>query len=380
MLPPKRRLYLSAIALVMVILVIFSFTPSQNIKNGSSYNRGPEGYAGWYAFMQNQGVKIQRWQKPFVEIESETKPVTLIQVNPELVQINPISVQGNFEAQQIKWIEQGNTLVILGIKQPSTAAEFTTYQESPLGRVKIDTSRRYVEPTKEEILLGDRFGAVVWQWKSGKGKVIFATTIHLAANAYQDEANFRYLAKLVTDNSEKVLIDEYIHGYKDINQDTNYQSKQGNLLDYFAKTPLFPMLLQLSVVVILLIWSGNRRFGRAIKLDLPITENSQAYIQALAAVLRKAQSSDFVLEMIGKEEQLQLQKVLGMGNTPANQEDLIKTWQQQTGKSPAELEELLKLQTSKHRISEKNLLNWLAKWQSLRKNQSAHLNLPLKQN
>jgi hypothetical protein len=218
--------------------------------------------------------------------------------------------------------------------------------------------------------LGDRFGAVVWQWKSGKGKVIFATTIHLAANAYQDEANFRYLAKLVTDGSEKILVDEYIHGYKDINQNINYQTKQGNLLNYFAKTPLFPMLLQLSVVVVLLIWSGNRRFGRAIKLDIPTTENSRAYIQALAAVLRKAQSSDFVLEMIGKEEQLQLQKVLGMGNTPANQEDLIEAWQQQTGKSPAELEELLKVQTSKHRISEKNLLNWLAKWQSLRKNQS----------
>jgi Domain of unknown function (DUF4350) len=370
MLPPKRVIYLGAIALVMVILVIFSFTPSQNIKNGSSYNRGPEGYAGWYAFMQNQGVKIQRWQRPFVEIEPETKPITLIQVNPELVQINSNLVEANFEAQQIKWIKQGNTLVILGIKQPSTAAEFTTYQESPLGRVKIDTSRRYVEPTKEEVLLGDRFGAVVWQWKSGKGKVIFATTIHLAANAYQDEANFRYLAKLVTDGSEKILVDEYIHGYKDINQNINYQTKQGNLLNYFAKTPLFPMLLQLSVVVVLLIWSGNRRFGRAIKLDIPTTENSRAYIQALAAVLRKAQSSDFVLEMIGKEEQLQLQKVLGMGNTPANQEDLIEAWQQQTGKSPAELEELLKVQTSKHRISEKNLLNWLAKWQSLRKNQS----------
>lgn len=374
MLPLKRRIYLSAITLVMVILIIFSFTPSQNIKNGSSYNHGPEGYAGWYTFMQNQGVKIQRWQKPFVEIEPVTKPVTLIQVNPELVQINRNlvegNVEGNFEARQLKWIEQGNTLVILGIKQPSTAAEFTTYQESPLGRVKIDTSRRYVQPTKEEVLLADRFGAVVWQWKSGKGKVIFATTIHLAANAYQDEANFKYLAKLVTDGSQKILVDEYIHGYKDINQNTNYQDKEGNLLDYFAKTPLFPMLLQLSVVVILLIWSGNRRFGKAIKLDLPITENSQAYIQALAAVLRKAQSSDFVLEMIGKEEQLQLQKVLGMGNTLANQEDLIKTWQQQTGKNPAELEELLKVQTSKHRISEKNLLNWLAKWQSLQKNQS----------
>jgi Domain of unknown function (DUF4350) len=353
----NRFIWLGAIALSAIILLSLAVAPSSKVNNGSSYNHAPEGYGAWYAFMQAQGTNIQRWQKPFSDIAADKNSVTLLQVNSNLQ-------TPRLDKEQTEWVEKGNTLVILGVQQPATAAEFSTKQKSPVGDVKIDTSRRYRKSQSEEVVLGDRFGAILWEQNYGKGKVIFATTPHLAANAYQDQANFAYLADLVTKNSKKVFVDEYIHGYKD--SDVKEKEGEGDLLSYFAKTPLFPALIQIGVLLLVLIWSENRRFGKPVNLETPVIDNSQAYIQALAGVLQKAESSDFVIEMLGKEEQLQLQKALGLGQILVENQVLLKVWAEKTGFSTVELEAVLKLQEKKSRTSERDLLSWLGKWRSLR--------------
>jgi hypothetical protein len=359
----QRIIWLGAIALAAIILLSTFVAPSSKNNSGSTYNRAPDGYGAWYAFMQAQGTNIQRWQKPFSAITTETKPVTLLQVNSDLQ-------TPRLYAEEIEWIQKGNTLVILGVKKPTTQAEFSTNQKSAFGDVKIDTTRRNekspaTKNNSEQVMLGDRFGAVVWEENHGKGKAIFSTTPYLAANAYQGEANFIYLADLVNKNKQKILVDEYIHGYKDI--DERKKAGEDNLWNYLAKTPWLLVLIQLSILLLVLIWSENRRFGKPVNLVTPVIDNSQAYIQALAGILQKAQSSDFVLEMIGKEEQQQLQQALGLGKIPIENEDLIKVWQEKTGNNPTELDTVLKIQMKKHRISERELLSWLSKWQNIRK-------------
>ncbi|TAF05943.1 MAG: DUF4350 domain-containing protein [Nostocales cyanobacterium] len=354
----NRIIWLGAIALAAIILLSITIAPSSKINHGSSYNRSPEGYGAWYAFMQAQGINIQRWRKPFSNLEAETNPVTLLQ-------IHSILSTPKLYPEQIEWVKKGNNLIILGAKQPPTQAEFSTKQKSHLGDIKIDTSRRWKKSQSQQVILGDRYGAVIWEENYNQGKVIFATTPYLAANAYQDEANFVYLADLVSKTKQKILVDEYIHGYKDI--DVMKKEGESNLFSYFAKTPLLAVIVQIVVLLLVLIWSQNRRFGKPVNLDTPIIDNSQAYIQALAGVLQKAESSDFVLEMVGKAERLQLQKALGLGQIPVENEVLLKVWQDQTGSSTAELEAVLKMPGKKHHLSEQDLLSWLGKWQSLRK-------------
>jgi hypothetical protein len=95
--------------------------------------------------------------------------------------------------------------------------------------------------------------------------------------------------------------------------------------------------------------------------------NSEAYIQALAAVLQKAESSEFVLEVVGKEEQVQLQKALFLGQEQLDPQSLVNAWMQQTGRPAAELEQVLQMQSQKARIRETELLKWLGKWQQIRR-------------
>jgi hypothetical protein len=355
----NRLAWMGAIALAAIVLLsLFAAPNNTKLNAGSTYNRAPDGYGAWYAFMQQQGTSIKRWQKPFSDIQPEKNPVTFLQVSSDLKETT-------LDSQKREWVEKGNTLVILGTGARVTEAEFSTMQKSSQGDIKIDTRRRYKKVKQKQVNLGDRFGAVVWEENYKQGKVIFSTTPYLAANAYQDYlSNFKYLASLLTEQNNTVFVDEYIHGYKDA--DVRKKESEGDLSSFLAKTPVFPILVQVSILLLVLIWAQNRRFGKPVALETPVVDNSEAYIQALAGVLQKADTTDFVVEMVGKQEQQQLQKALGLGQILLKPQDLIDFWIEKTGASAAELDAVLKLQSSEQPISERELLSWLEKWRNIR--------------
>ncbi|WP_414577299.1 DUF4350 domain-containing protein [Anabaena sp. CCY 9402-a] len=354
----KRNAWIGAIAIAVIVILSFIAAPTTKIYIGSSYSRAADGYGAWYAYMQQQGTTIQRWQKPLEKLETEKKPATLLRVMSYLREPDLLP-----DEQQ--WLDKGNDLVILGVRSRVSLSDFHTLQASPLGEVKIATRRRYQKAKQSDISLGDRFGSVVWQSTRKQGKVLFSTTPYLAANAYQDDLNnFKYLASLVNRKGNQLFVDEYIHGYKDA--DVKEIEGEGNLIDYLAKTPLLALLVQAGILLLVLIWSQNRRFGQSTALETPVIDNSEAYIQALAGVLQKAESSDFVVEMVGREEQLQLQKALGLGSVPLEHQTLLDLWVKKTGKNAAVLDTVLKLPARKRRVSQRDLFNWLAKWRILR--------------
>ena len=359
---PKRPIWIGLIVLIVIILLTFIAAPSSNkIYTGSTYNRAPAGYGAWYAFMQQQDVDILRWQKPFQDFKDEIKDkkstVTFLKIHGNL--------QNKFlYPQEKEWVEAGNTLIILGVFQPVTTAEFTTMQKYNAGNVKIETRRRHKIEKNEVSSLKDSFGAVVWQKPLGKGKVIYSTTPFIAANAYQDnQDNFRYLADLVKQDNNPIYVDEYIHGFKDA--EVKEREGEGDLFSYLAKTPVFPALIQVGFVLLVVIWTQNRRFGKPISLKTRIVDNSEEYIQALAQVLEKANSNDFVVEMIGKEEQLRLQKALSLGQKLLDKQIVINAWMEQIKTPTTQLNEVLSIGNRKRPISERQLLSWLEKWQAI---------------
>lgn len=366
----NRRLWLfGAIAIAAIILLTLFAAPANNkLSSGSTYTRAPNGYGAWYAFMDERGTPIKRWQKPFENLANNgtsKTPHTLLRVNSQLT-------APDIDKDERDWLEKGNNLVILGIRQPVTKAPFNTLHETAMGQVKINTARR--NSSAKEKRLGDRFGSIVWQENIGKGRIIFATTPDLAANAYQDfRGNYEFLAQLVTQSEEaknssipnSVWVDEYLHGYRDTKAPKRKQEQ--DVFSYLAQTPVFPALIQVAILLLVAIWAGNRRFGKPETLPTPVVNNSEAYIQALAAVLQKAESSEFVLEVVGKEEQVQLQKALFLGQEQLDHSSLVNAWMQQTERPAAELEQVLQMQAQKARIRETELLSWLGKWQQIRR-------------
>jgi hypothetical protein len=357
----KRRLWLFGLITVgAIILITLLAAPANNkLNSGSTYNRAPDGYGAWYAFMSQRGTPIQRWRKPFEDLAANKKaktPVTLLRVNSSFK-------SDKFSLKEENWVKMGNNLVLLGVREPVTNARFSTKHNTEFGVVKIDTQRRRKSVREER--LGDHFGAVVWESKVGKGKFIYCTTPDLAANAYQDyPGNYELLAQLVAQNKQPIWVDEYSHGYQD--SEAAKQEQNQDIFSYLAKTPMFPALIQVCILLLVAIWAGNRRFGKPLTLAIPVVDNSQAYIRALASVLQKAESSEFILEVVGKEEQLQLQKDLFLGETLLEPQVVVDAWVQKTGNPATELSQLLQAQSQKRRMSETQLLKWLKKWEQIR--------------
>ncbi|MBD2038721.1 DUF4350 domain-containing protein [Leptolyngbya sp. FACHB-321] len=398
----KRQIWILAIALAaLMIISLFAAPGGKQQQSGSTYGRSPDGYGAWYAFMESRGVTIQRWQKPLKLLfqPSELKTPTIetanpnqtaemqrhrdaqismsVTASPELLASPAASTSSPITLLQVSsgeplsvasmaWVERGNVLILLGAQSPVTKAPFESAIGSPAGAVQIHTSRRETDrDTRIEPLLNDSFGAVVWQQTMGQGRVVFASTPHLTANAYQDApGNFEFLATLVTATKLPIWVDEYSHGYKDAEV---IKQEDGNLVSYLAKTPLLLVLIQVTVMMLVLLWGQNRRFGPAIALTTPIVDNSEAYIQAMSAVLRKAESNQFVVDTICKAEQLAIQKALGLGTEPLPLPTLLDAWTQQTGQPAAILEAALNSTNHPRRSSEAELSKLLEAMQTVRK-------------
>ncbi len=360
MINSRRRLWLVIclfIGLIILLTLLVAPTRNQSL-TGSTFSVSPDGYAAWYEFMKQRKTPIERWKKPFAELKKNTSdyPLTLLVIYGKNTPIF-------FNRGESEWVEKGNILVILSFQGSVTEAPFTTTHETKFGEVKIETTRRDIGDNPA--ILKDEFGPIIWQQQQSKGKIIYVNTPYLAANAYKNSpGNYEFLAHLVESNpGNKILVDEYIHGYKD-QEVTETEENKGVFL-YLFNTPLLIILIQGLLLVLVAIFANNNTLEKRKNLGQKKANNSQEYINALATLLQNAKSHEFVLKTIGQAEQLQLQKQLGLKLDQQNIDSLIAAWSQQTQKSPMMLERLLKKSTQKASLNDSKLLEWMKQWQTI---------------
>lgn len=438
----RRTVILGVAALALLLGLLFLGAPATSqLDSGSTWHRGPAGYSAWYESLGQQGIPVQRWQRPVEDLleqvgKAEQKPqpqpippgsegttttlnldrapnagsFVLTSPNPagdsnsphpkslshdgerdfEASQFRPSSTSGRWAGGEGQgpetlvailpgfidqqnlyslipwmpdWLEAGHRLVVLGWKTPATAAPFSQTLTSDQGAVQIDTRRRYDVAYSQRVLLQDEYGAVAWEQAYLDGQSFVAiTTPHLASNAYLNQpGNLAFLTDLVTREGGRVWVDEYLHGYRDA-EAVATEAGSDNWLAYLGQTPLLILALQALAVTLLALLALNRRLGQRRRLQTPTIDNSKAYIQALAGVLHKANSHDFVVQTLSQAERITLQKALGLGETPVPTEQLQAAWVQQYRRSSGELADLLNPPTPP---TETQLRDWLQRVQSL---------------
>jgi Domain of unknown function (DUF4350) len=359
--------FLAVVAIVLFTVV--SATSGDPRQPGSSYSIAPNGYGAWYQMMVDRGVQIDRSKQDFsqfVENPANETGTTLLQVNSQIDELL-------IDKDRQEWVKQGNTLAILGVTAPAWGIPFESDLASPQGKIRIETTRRFrakggfglAPNTPKTDILSDPNGNIITQFELGKGRIIIATTPHLAANAYQDfRPNYELLAKLVTADRQRIVVDEYIHGYRD--RTSTAKTQTGDVFEYLTRTPWIIVLLNLVLGLLVLIWQQNRRFGKIIIPKQPEIENSEAYIRALGGVLQQANSSEFVLQNIGKANQLVWQQKLGLGRDRLVTADtLIDAWKNKTQLPTDDLRDVLQLSIGEQRLTPTELNEWLKKVQSI---------------
>ena len=388
-----RQWFTGGILAAGLLLFTLLSAPNNPRSDGSTYSRSPEGYGAWYAYVERSGQAIARWQKPLTALfgkdgsdypQSDVQEISDIasQTNsPISIRTTLIQISSEPDSPRIdrRWIEQGNRVILIGTRKGKTQLTNAAFQsEIPIkfgspsnpqsGTLKIATTRRHRQTSTLQILVSDSYGTLVWRTPIGSGEIIHILPTFLAANAYQNEAqNFAYLQDLT--QGDRILMDEYIHGYRD--PETAATEGKGDLSTFFAKTPIALMFFQTLVILSVLIYGKNWRFGAIRSLNPPIINNSRAYIQALAGILQKANSTDFVTSTLSQAELKKLQRTLGLGTSRIDPETILQTWTEQTGRSATEFREAFLLSSShkdRHKKpSEAELTQWLTKIQTITK-------------
>lgn len=357
----NRWLGVAALALLLFLTLVMSLAPASNqLSSGSSWSRAPDGYGAWFASMQAKGP-VQRWQRPLPDL-LDTLALDPPATDPVLMQILPQPLEWGewlrLQPDLSQWLESGYGLIVLGVTEPVTAAPFTSHLATDHGRVTIQTRRRAAPSSERRPRLADTYGAIVWQQAIGPSGAILAVTPFLGANAYLDQpGNLAFLTSLVPEGAP-LYIDEYLHGYRD--RDIIVEEVAASWLSYLAQTPLAIATLQAAIIVLLVLLAQNRRPGGRRRLPSPQTNDSEAYIRALAAVLHRANSQDFLVDTLRRSERQALQKQLGLGQS-ATDASLKTAWQQLTGQPASDLDRLQGPAPGK-----KALQDWLAQLSRLR--------------
>lgn len=356
-----RHLWLWVI-LAAIALLILLFMSAPDLQNGSTYSRSTKGYRSWYDYMAEQGHPIQRWQKPYPQLQGTNQTLIRIAANIDEQEQDDISSWDDFS----DWIKQGNTLIRLTWDGQVSAAPFSSDLMSQAGFVRIETTRRHTLQARQDFELKDSYGGVVWFESLGKGRIIFATYPWIGANIYANQAgNYQFLEQLIS-TTGPIWMDERLHGHReDENQTATDQRDPENLWLYLAQTPVAAVTVQLGLLAILAIWGHNHRFGLPLRLPKESRDNSQQYIQALAGTLNDAHQRELVLKHLSQYLRQTLAHQLGLkaGSADPLPTDAILAaqWSVATGRNDQELIELLQQAGQMSLRTDRDLLAWVSK-------------------
>jgi hypothetical protein len=145
-------------------------------------------------------------------------------------------------------------------------------------------------------LLSDAEGDLIVEKTVGKGNVVVVASTALATNAGIADADNALLLtnmamRAVGDSGKTILFDEYHHG---LGLTTANSAKTRSLM---ALTPLGWKLaaLHLALLMVILIYNGNRLFGRPRRGEVPPHRSSVDYIGGMARLYRRAGATEIAV-------------------------------------------------------------------------------------
>lgn len=321
-----------------LVIVLTILSPNQQnaepLADRSIYNSAPTGYRAWYLTNQKAGIPILVWEKSFLHLNELPSPATMLIVEPYTVDKSSVIFGEKEVASLMRWVQQGNTLVLLdnfkrygssyvtqGLSlqleptqsaSTSTASKLQTIVVPPNKNILASyVARRIltgsnmafraakensiVTTTPDEVLLETTTHQPMMIRRAyGKGAIILGTTSDLSANSFLHTPandNYQFLSNLLIREQKPVFINEFIHGYVEA----------GDLLSYYQKqTPLGAIFGQLVLGFIVLLWLSFVRWTPkpAEPTEQMATETGSgldAYMQSLAGIYLRTNASPLAI-------------------------------------------------------------------------------------
>lgn len=310
----------------------------ETIPNPSSYNLKASGYSALYQLANKVGLKTQRWESAYRNLDKQDSAGTMVIVLPW----EPLS-KGDLD-HLLKWVKSGNDLVYLDYFTFRTGhrllealkLESMTRPQVKAAVRKTNDSIAEAAYAPELVLSGeatlsggqpvvgaaDRAYLTVVRY--GQGRCLIGTVPELCANRFianpAYKTNFQFMSNWFASSKQPIIFDEKCHGY----------SSNSNVFFYVLRSPVGFVILQLIILFVVAFLSLNQRFGAAQTLAVIRKISNLEFIDGMAATYRRARARDTAWAMIFHPLKARLCKSLGVA-PDAPMDDLAGAWAESSG-------------------------------------------------
>jgi Domain of unknown function (DUF4350) len=321
----------------------------ENAPNRSTYHSGPTGTRALHDLLNESGYKVIRWRETPQKLLGDSGKF----VNTFVV-IGRTQLEFTSEdAKHLrKWVARGGRLVLIdrdvdhelapqsgGWSLTAREYAFPTIDDNPAETVQMTAgvtplqpvqptiltstvesvmpSRfaarlRIVPPTDQKVIdsteasddddrtthnstapvvhLGNREGALLVDYAYGLGRIVVLSDPYVVTNSgIKLNDNLQLAINTLAAGDGLIAFDEYHQG-KGVTQNA--------LASYFAGTPVLALAGQIALVVLLILWTSGRRFGRPLPLPHVDRRSSLEFVASMAELQERSRAFDLAIENI----------------------------------------------------------------------------------
>ncbi|MEP6921796.1 MAG: DUF4350 domain-containing protein [bacterium] len=159
--------------------------------------------------------------------------------------------------------------------------------------------------------LADSRGALLLDYPHGAGRIIVLSDPYIFSNGgIQLQDNLQLALNMLT-NTGLIAFDEYHQGRG---------TTRNAIAAYFSGTPILPVVGQIALLVLLVLWTRSRRFARPLPLPFVDRRSSLEFVASMAELQQRARAFDLALENIYSRTRRVLARYAGMDyNSPRSE-------------------------------------------------------------
>ena len=160
--------------------------------------------------------------------------------------------------------------------------------------------------------LSESRGPLLVDYQYGSGRIVVLSEPYLFSNAGIGlKDNVQLAINVVGGQDGLIAFDEFHQG----------RGTTGNpLFTYFAGTPIIALCAQLILLILLIVWTRGRRFGRALPLPAVDRRSTLEFVVSMAEVQQRAHAYDLAIENIYSRTRRVLARYAGLDyNSPRSE-------------------------------------------------------------
>lgn len=189
--------------------------------------------------------------------------------------------------EETDWYEQGDSL-------DETAGPITTASAAPV------------------VHIADKAGALLVDYSYGQGRIVILSDPYIVANGgIKLNDNLQLALNTVAGQDGLIAFDEYHQGKGIV---------QSAFASYFAGTPVIALGAQVVLLVLLILWTNGRRFGRPLPLRQVDRRSSLEFVASMAELQQRSRAFDLAIENIYTRTRRVLARHAGLNyNSPRSE-------------------------------------------------------------